>query len=362
MNNPVGSSPKGDLPFIAKFNLKTKEQTMIWRSDEEHYESMVKVIDFDKKLMLTRRESEKEFPNYFIRNMNNLEIKPLTNFTDPYPMLQGVTKEKIHYKRADGVDLTGDLYLPKNYDSKKDGKLPVFIWAYPAEFNSATDAAQVRGSQHRFTLISWASPVFWVTQGYAVLNNAEMPIVSTNKEKKPNDNFVDQLRMNAEAAINALDSMGVGDKNRVAVGGHSYGAFMTANLLAHTNLFKAGIARSGAYNRSLTPFGFQNEDRTYWDDPKLYFDMSPFSYANKIKTPLLLIHGEMDDNSGTFPIQTERMYNAVKGFGGTVRYVVLPYEAHGYRGKENLLHMLYEMNAWMDKYVKNADKNAPKAF
>jgi len=362
MNNTVGSSPKGDLPFLAIFDLDSKELKIAWRSDEEHYESAVKIVDFDKKLVLTRRESEKEVPNYYIRDLENKDTRQITDFKDPYPQLGGTSKQKIHYKRADGVDLTGDLYLPKDYDPKRDGKLPVFIWAYPAEYNSATDAAQVRGSQHRFTLIGWSSPVFWITQGYAVLNNAEMPIVSTGNDKKPNDNFIDQLRMNAEAAINVLDSMGVGDRNRVAVGGHSYGAFMTANLLAHTSLFKAGIARSGAYNRSLTPFGFQNEDRTYWDDPKLYFDMSPFSFANKIKTPLLLIHGEMDDNPGTFPIQSERMYSAIKGFGGTVRYVVLPYEAHSYRGKENLLHMLYEMNSWMDKYVKNADATPPRAF
>jgi dipeptidyl aminopeptidase/acylaminoacyl peptidase len=362
MNNTVGSSPKGDLPFLASFDLNSKNLNMLWRSDEDHYESIVKIIDFEKQLLLTRRESEKEVPNYYIRDFSTQNVKAITDFKDPYPQLAGTTKQKIHYKRADGVDLTGDLYLPKNYDAPRDGRLPVLIWAYPAEYNSAADAAQVRGSQHRFTLINWGSPVFWVTQGYAVLNNAEMPIVSTDKDKRPNDNFIDQLRMNAEAAINALDSMGVGDRNRVAIGGHSYGAFMTANLLAHTSLFKAGIARSGAYNRSLTPFGFQNEDRTYWDDPQLYFDMSPFSFANKIKTPLLLIHGEMDDNPGTFPIQSERLYNAIKGFGGTVRYVVLPYEAHGYRGKENLLHMLSEMNSWMNKYVKNADKNQPRAF
>jgi dipeptidyl aminopeptidase/acylaminoacyl peptidase len=206
-------------------------------------------------------------------------------------------------------------------------------------------------------LINWGSPVFYVTQGYAILNNAEMPIVATSKDKKPNDDFVEQLTMNAEAAINVLDSLGVGDKNRVAVGGHSYGAFMTANLLAHTKLFKAGIARSGAYNRSLTPFGFQNEDRTYWQAPELYNDMSPFMYADKIKTPILLVHGEMDDNTGTFPIQSERLFNAIKGNGGTVKFVSLPYEAHGYRGKENILHMLYEQNNWLEKYVKNADKN-----
>ncbi len=207
-------------------------------------------------------------------------------------------------------------------------------------------------------MVGYGGPVFWVTQGYAVLDNAEMPIVSTSAGKKPNDNFIEQLKMNAEAAINKLAEMGVGDKDRVAIGGHSYGAFMTANLLAHTNLFKAGIARSGAYNRSLTPFGFQNEDRTYWQAPDLYSAMSPFSYADKIKTPLLLIHGEMDDNPGTFPIQSERLFNAVKGHGGTVRFVSLPYEAHGYRGKENLLHMLYEQNAWLEKYVKNAGKSA----
>lgn len=356
MNNPIGASPKGDLPFLALFDPVTQKSEILWRSDEDHFESIVRVLDANTGLVLTRRESEKEVPNYYIRYLKNNTLKALTAFSDPYPQLQGVTKEKIKYKRADGVDLTGDLYLPKGYDPKRDGKLPVFIWAYPAEYNSAADAAQVRGSEHRFTMINWGSPIFWVTQGYAVLNNAEMPVVATDKDKKPNDNFVDQLRMNAEAAINKLDEMGVGDKNRVAVGGHSYGAFMTANLLAHTNLFKAGIARSGAYNRTLTPFGFQNEDRTYWQDPKLYYNMSPFSYADKIKTPLLLIHGDADDNTGTYPIQSERMFNAIKGHGGTVRFVLLPYEAHGYRGKENLLHMLYEQNAWLDKYVKNAGK------
>ena len=271
--------------------------------------------------------------------------------------MEGVTKEKIKYKRADGVDLTGDLYLPKGYNKVRDGKLPVFIWAYPREFNSAADAAQVRGSEHRFTLVSWGSPVFYVTQGYAVLNNAEMPIVATGKDKKPNDDFIQQLTMNAEAAVKVLDSLGVGDKNRVAVGGHSYGAFMTANLLAHTNLFKAGIARSGAYNRSLTPFGFQNEDRTYWQATDLYTGMSPFTNADKIKTPLLLIHGDMDNNTGTYPIQSERMFNAIKGNGGTVKYISLPYEAHGYQGRENILHMLNEQFQWLEKYVKNPVKN-----
>jgi dipeptidyl aminopeptidase/acylaminoacyl peptidase len=357
MNNPVGSSPKGDLPFLAKFDLKTKQNEIIWRCQEGYFESITDVLDADKLVLLTRRESQKDMPNYYIKNLvMKVADRPITSFANPYPQLDGIIKEKISYKRSDGVDLTGSLYLPKNYDPKKDGPLPVLMWAYPREFNSAADAAQIRGSKDRFTLIGYGGPIFWVTQGYAVLDNAEFPIVATSTDKKPNDNFVDQLRMNAEAAINKLVEMGVGDKNRVAIGGHSYGAFMTANLLAHTNLFKAGIARSGAYNRTLTPFGFQNEDRTFWQAPELYAAMSPFFHADKIKTPLLLIHGEMDDNPGTFPIQSERLFNAVKGHGGTVRYVQLPYEAHGYRGKENLLHLLYEQNAWLEKYVKGADK------
>ena len=353
MNNPVGSSPKGDLPFLAKFDLGTKKSEMLWRSQEGMYEVVVDVLDAEKLILLTRKESQIAVPNYYIKNLRmKMADVAITNFTNPYPALNGVTKQKITYKRADGVDLTGDLYLPKGYNKEKDGPLPVLIWAYPREFNNAADAAQIRGSKDRFTTISWGSPIFYVTQGFAVLDNAEMPIVSTDTSKKPNDNFLDQLRLNAEAAINNLSDMGVGDKKRVAVGGHSYGAFMTANLLAHTNLFKAGIARSGAYNRTLTPFGFQAEDRTFWEAPALYSSMSPFNYADKIKTPLLLIHGDSDDNQGTFPINSERLYAAIKGNGGTVRFVFLPYEAHSYRGKENLLHMLWEQNEWLKKYVK----------
>ncbi|QNK61971.1 prolyl oligopeptidase family serine peptidase [Pedobacter sp. PAMC26386] len=354
MNNQTGSSPKGDLPFLAKFDLTTKKNEIIWRCAEDSYEYVVDVQDAKKLTLLTRKESQKEVPNYYIKNLLlRIADRPVTDFQNPYPGLIGVSKEKISYKRADGVDLTGDLYLPKGYDKAKDGPLPTLIWAYPREFNSAADAAQIRGSQNRFTIVKWGSPIYWVTQGYAILDNAEMPIVA-KEGKKPNDTFIDQLKLNAEAAINKLSDLGVGDRNRMAVGGHSYGAFMTANLLAHTNLFKAGIARSGAYNRTLTPFGFQNEDRTYWEVPQLYYEMSPFSYADKIKTPLLLIHGDSDDNQGTFPMNSERLFNAIKGFGGTTRFVFLPYEAHGYRGKENILHTLWEMNSWLDKYVKNA--------
>jgi dipeptidyl aminopeptidase/acylaminoacyl peptidase len=354
LNNVTGASAKGDLPFLSKYDLATKKNEIVWRSSEDTFENVVDVIDADKLVVVTRRETQKDVPNYYIKKLvEKIADKPITSFTNPYPQMEGVSRQKISYKRADGVDLTGDLYLPKGYNKDKDGPLPVVIWAYPREFNSADDAAQVRGSQNRFTNISAGSPVFYVTQGYAVLDNAEMPIVAKDG-KKPNDDFVDQLSMNAKAAISRLAEMGVGDSTRVAVGGHSYGAFMTANLLAHTNLFKAGIARSGAYNRTLTPFGFQNEDRTYWQAPQLYYEMSPFSYADKIKTPILLIHGEADDNTGTYPINSERLFNAIKGNGGTVRLVFLPYEAHGYRGKENLLHVLWEQYQWLERYVKNA--------
>ncbi len=352
-NNTTGASDKGDLPYLAKFNLQTKQKQIIWRCAEDCFEYVADVLDVNNLKVVTRRETEKEVPNYFIKSGDGLsKSNSITHFINPYAGMEGVTKEKIKYKRKDGIDLTGDLYLPKGYNKVKDGPLPTLIWAYPREFTNAADASQIRGNQHKFTMLSWGSPVFYVTQGYAILDNAEMPIVATAPDKKPNDDFVNQLGLNASAAIDKLVEMGVGDRNRMAVGGHSYGAFMTANLLAHTNLFKTGIARSGAYNRTLTPFGFQNEERTFWQAPQLYLEMSPFAFADKIKAPLLMTHGEADDNTGTFPINSERLYAAIKGHGGTVRFVYLPYEAHGYKGKENLLHLLYEQGRWLDKYLR----------
>jgi dipeptidyl aminopeptidase/acylaminoacyl peptidase len=343
------------MPFVQSYNLKTRKGAVLWRCQAPYYEQVIDALDPEKLILLTSRESATDVPNYYIRDLRKRSAPgtPITDFTSPYKAMEGVSKQKISYKRADGVALTGNLYLPKGYDAKKDGPLPVFIWAYPREYKSAADAAQVRGSRYTFTRVGYGGPLFWVTQGYAILDNAEMPIVGEGN-KEPNDNFIPQLYLNAHAAIQELAKMGVGDSNRVAVGGHSYGAFMTANLLAHTKLFKAGIARSGAYNRTLTPFGFQAEERTYWQAPEVYYNMSPFSFADKIKTPLLLIHGEMDNNSGTFPIQSERLYNAVKGHGGTVRFVQLPFESHGYAARENLLHMLWEQTQWLNTYVRDA--------
>ena len=349
----MGASAKGDLPFLNTFDINTKETKPLWRCEEPFYETVTTVLDYDKMIIVTNKQSQTEQPNYYLRDLKNNSAKAITNFPDPQPGMRGITKQKITYKRKDGVDLAADLYLPKGYDAKKDGPLPVMMWAYPREFKSAADAAQLRGSKYTFTRVGNGSIVFWATQGYAIMDNTEFPIVGEG-DKQPNDNFVEQLAWSAEAAIDKVAEMGVGDRNRVAVGGHSYGAFMTANLLAHTTLFKAGIARSGAYNRTLTPFGFQNEERTYWQAPEVYNAMSPFSHANKIKTPMLMIHGEADNNPGTFPIQSERLYNAIKGHGGTVRFVQLPFESHGYAAKENILHMLWEQNQWLNKYVKNA--------
>lgn len=347
-----GASAKGDFPFISLFDFNTLQQEKIWQSKDPYFESPVKLLSYkDEIRFVTNRQSNDEVPNYYIVSAKDNQEKELTNFPDPQPELRELRKEKITYTRKDGIQLSATLYVAKNYNPQKDGPLPVMIVAYPREYKSAADAAQVRGSKNLFTQLNYGSFVFFALKGYAVLDNTEFPIVGEG-DKYPNDNFVQQLEWNAKAAIDKIASMGIGDSTRVAVAGHSYGAFMTANLLAHTKLFKAGIARSGAYNRTLTPFGFQNEERTYWQAPEVYFRMSPFSYADKIKTPLLLIHGEADNNPGTFPIQSERLYNAIKGHGGVVRYVQLPFESHGYAARENILHLLWEEYQWLEKYVK----------
>lgn len=343
------------MPFLDKMNLKTGKKTRLWRCEAPYYERVVELLDPRKGTFITSRESTTENPNYFLRTAGSSKLTQLTNFPHPYPQLKDVQKQVLRYKRADGVDLTADLYLPAGY-KKEDGPLPTFLWAYPVEYKSKASAGQVRGSQYTFIRVGWGSALFWVTRGYAILNNTSIPIVGEG-DAQPNDTYVQQLVASAEAAIDYAASLGVVDRTRVAVGGHSYGAFMTANLLAHSDLFKAGIARSGAYNRTLTPFGFQAEERTYWEAPDVYFQMSPFSFADKIREPLLLIHGEADNNSGTFPVQSERFYNALKGHGATARFVLLPYESHGYQAKESILHMLWEMDQWLEKYVKGEVEN-----
>lgn len=344
-----GASPQGDRPVLSRVNLRTGESGRLFQSDEKSYEVVVALLSGDASSFLTRRETPVEPPNYVVRQPGN-PPRALTTFADPVPQLRGITKQLLTYKRNDGVQLSGTLYLPPNY--RKGERLPMLLWAYPREFTDPQTASQVIGSPNRFTLVNGPSHMLFLTQGYAVLDNPTMPIVGAGETA--NDTYVEQLVASAQAAVDTVVAMGVVDRDRIVAAGHSYGAFMTANLLAHSDIFRAGIARSGAYNRTLTPFGFQNESRTFWEASNIYTRMSPFWHADKIKEPVLLTHGEADDNSGTFPIQTERLYMALKGHGATVRYVTLPHEAHGYAARESVLHTVAEMLNWADKYAKNA--------
>ena len=341
----LGASPTGDHPFIDKLNLATGKSTRVYQSDNKGYEVVEAVLNDSGTKLLTRRESPTDPPNYYVRT--GADLKPLTHFTNPVPQTLKIKKELVNYKRADGVPLSFTLYLPPDY--KPGTRLPAVVWAYPYEFSDVDTASQVTGhAAQSYTELNYHQ--LFVLHGYALIDNAAMPIIGD--PDTVNNTYVEQLTMDAQAAVDKAVEMGVVDRDKVGVFGHSYGAFMTANLLAHTNIFHAGVAESGAYNRTLTPFGFQSEQRTFWQAQDVYTKMSPFWFADKIKTPILLIHGEADDNTGTFPIQSERLYAAVRGNGGTIRLVMLPNEAHGYRGKETMEHVLFEEMNWFDKYLK----------
>jgi len=344
-----GASPEGLLPFLDRFDLTSGRTERLWRSKKGTYEMPVNLLPArgPAPSFITRRETQTTPPNYALHATEQTP-SALTAFPDPTPTLRGVKKELVTYKRADGIPLSATLYLPASY--KQGDKLPLLIWAYPLEYNDPKTAGQVTASSDRFTRVSGLSHLVLLTQGYAILDGATMPIVGDPETM--NDHFIEQIVASAEAAIDFAVERGFGDRSRVCVGGHSYGAFMTANLLAHSDLFAAGVARSGAYNRTLTPFGFQSERRTLWEAPAAYFAVSPFMHAEKIKAPLLLIHGEIDSNSGTFPMQSERLFQAIKGNGGTARLVMLPAESHGYRARESVLHVQAETIRWLNKYVK----------
>lgn len=349
-----GHSPKGQFPFIDELDLKSLKTKRLYQSTlVDKKETIQSIEDFKKGEVLVQIQSSTEFPNYYLKNIKSrIAPKQLTDFVNPFESFKNVHKEVIKYKRKDGVELSGTLYLPAGYDrvAKKE-KLPLLIWAYPAEFKDKNSASQSTKNANEFTAPSAGSFVYWAARGYAVLNDAAFPIIGEG-EAEPNDTFVQQLVDNAEAAIQALDKLGYINPKKVGVGGHSYGAFMTANLLTHSNLFAVGIARSGAYNRTLTPFGFQNEQRNYWERPDIYNAMSPFMNASKMKTPMLLVHGEADNNPGTFTLQTERYFQALKGLGAPVRMVILPKESHGYAAKENIFHVLWETDRFLEKYLK----------
>jgi dipeptidyl aminopeptidase/acylaminoacyl peptidase len=347
----AGYTPKGQFPFIDEYNIKTGKKKRLYQSEyTDKLESLSSALDMKKGDILVRIQSKTDYPNYYIRNIKKKSLKPVTSFENPFKSIQDVDKRVITYKRDDGLDLNGTLYLPLNYEKGK--KYPMILWAYPREYKDKSSAGQNTSNPNEFVYPYWGSPIYWITKGYVVLDDASFPIVGEGSNE-PNDTFRSQLVGNAKAAIDAVDKLGYIDRQRVAVGGHSYGAFMTANLLSHSNLFAAGIARSGAYNRTLTPFGFQSEERSYWEAPEIYYNMSPFMHADKMKTPLLLIHGVADNNSGTYPLQSERYFNALKGLGAPVRLVMLPKESHGYRAKESIMHMLWEQDQWLEKHVKN---------
>jgi dipeptidyl aminopeptidase/acylaminoacyl peptidase len=350
-----GYTEDGQFPFVEKFSLKTLDKTRLYTSKlKEKKEDLIE-YNPEKDQLLVRIESPSEYPNYYYKSIKKRKTpEQLTSFKNPFKSIQNVHKEVITYTREDGLELSGTLYLPVGYDKDKREKKPMILWAYPREYKDKNSASQNTQNPNEFTYPYWGSPIYWVTQGYVVLDDAAFPIIGENDEQ-PNDTFKTQLVSNAKAAIDAVAELGYIDRKKVAVGGHSYGAFMVANLLSHSNLFAAGIARSGAYNRTLTPFGFQSEERSYWEAPEVYYTMSPFMHADKMKTPLLLVHGEADNNSGTYPMQSERYFNALKGLGATVRLVMLPKESHGYRAKESVLHLLWEQDQWLNKYVKQKE-------
>lgn len=349
-----GFTKNGQFPFIDAFTLKNQKKTRLYQSTyTDKKEDILSIEDYKKGLALVQIQSKTDYPNYYFRNFKKKNsVSAITAFANPFESIKNVHKEVIKYKRKDGVDLSGTLYLPAGYDMKKKEKLPLLIWAYPAEYKDKNSAGQSSQNPNEFTFPYYGSFVYWVTKGYVVLDDAAFPIIGEGTTE-PNDNFIQQLVDDAEAAIDAVDKLGYINRKKVAVGGHSYGAFMTANLLTHSNLFACGIARSGAYNRTLTPFGFQSEQRNYWESPEVYNSMSPFMNASKMKTPMLLVHGEADNNPGTFTLQTERYFQALKGLGAPARMVILPKESHGYAAKENILHLLWEQDQFLEKYLKN---------
>jgi len=348
-----GHTKQGQFPFIDEFNMKTLKPKRLYQSAyKDKKESIFSIEDFKKGDVLVQLQSKSDYPNYYFRNIKKKnQLTQITDFKNPFESIKNVHKEVIKYKRKDGVELSGTLYLPAGYDMKKKEKLPLLIWAYPEEYKDKNSAGQSSQNPNDFTFPYYGSFVYWVTKGYVVLDDASFPIIGEGATE-PNDTFIPQLVANAEAAIDAVDKLGYINRKKVAVGGHSYGAFMTANLLTHSNLFACGIARSGAYNRTLTPFGFQSEQRNYWEATDVYNTMSPFMNAEKMKTPMLLVHGDADNNPGTFTLQTERYFQALKGLGAPVRMVLLPKESHGYAAKENILHLLWEQDKFLEKYLK----------
>jgi dipeptidyl aminopeptidase/acylaminoacyl peptidase len=363
----TGSSTAGDRPFLDKFNLRTQQAERQFRSTGSSFEQFVGFAGDDTRRLLTWYQSAAETPNAFIRTIGApvagtpgepvmaSTTTALTHLVDPVPQVRAIKKRLVKYKRADGVDLSFTLYTPPGY--KEGTRLPTILNAYPYDFADPSKAGQTTGSQATFTRLRQYRLL--LLSGYAIIDSAAFPIVGD--PRKAYDTYTEQLVANAQAAVNEAVRLGVTDPNRVGVTGHSHGALMTANLLAHSNLFRAGAATSGSYNKSLTPFGFQNERRSVWEAPDVYTKASTFFYADKLKTPLLIVHGGDDANPGTTPLQSTKLYEAIRGNGGTTRLVMLPYEPHWYAARESNEQLVYEMLRWFDKYVKEAPASLPTA-
>ena len=362
----VGASPDGDRPFVDRFDLKTRKSERLFRSEKTAYESFVAFIGADSKTLLTSHQSPTDPPNVFARTVGAAAPAPdgepvfasttraITHFPDPTPAVRAIKKKLVKYKRADGMDLSFTLYTPPDY--KEGQRLPAVLYAYPLDYADPSKAAQVTGSEQLFTRLRLFRLL--LLAGYAIIDSASFPIVGD--PKRAYDTYLDQLVADAKAAVDKAVDLGVVDRERIGVTGHSHGALMTVNLLAHSNLFRAGMATSGSYNKTLTPFGFQNERRSVWEAPDVYTKVSPFFFADKIKLPLVIMHGEDDANPGTTPLQAVKLYEAIRGNGGTARLVMLPHEPHSYTALESNEQYVAEMIRWFDKYVKNAPPRTTK--
>jgi dipeptidyl aminopeptidase/acylaminoacyl peptidase len=354
-----GATPDGDRPFLDRLALAPDSKPeRLFESPADSWASFASFVG-DTNTLVLRREGPHDPPDWFRHTLADDQSVALTELPHPHPELDGMDKQLLTYERADGVPLSATLYTPPGFDRESGERLPLVIWAYPLEYLDASTAGQVRAAPTRFTRLGGTSATMFLTQGYAVML-ASMPVVGDPETM--NDTLLEQLEQAAEAAIDEAVAVGVADRGRVGVAGHSYGAFMVANLLAHTDLFKAGIARSGAYNRSFTPFGFQSERRTLWEAPEAYVEVSPLFAAAELDEPILLVHGEIDDNPGTYPMQTRRLFHALQGLGGTARMVILPHESHGYQARESVLHLLYESFRWFDLHVKHVEHTGPSGM
>lgn len=361
----VGSSPGGDRPFLDKLNLKTLKSERLFRSDKASYEQFLGFAGTDARTFLTWRQSVTDAPNAFMRTLGApvdaaageaafaSNSAAITRIPDPTPVVRQIKKRLVKYKRADGLDLSFTLYTPPGY--QEGTRVPTILYAYPLDYADASQAGQTTGSQETFTRLRKYQLL--LLAGYAIIDNAAFPIVGD--PKKAYDTYMEQLVADAKAAVDEAVRLGVADPDRIGVTGHSHGALMTANLLAHSDLFRAGVATSGSYNKTLTPFGFQNEQRSVWEAQDVYLKASPFFFADKMKTPILIVHGADDANPGTTPLQASKLYEAIRGNGGTTRLVMLPHEPHWYAAMESNQQLVYEMLRWFDSYVKNAPPRTP---